>query len=304
MKTVRGKTVVAVSMLLSLASWSFAGELRGPTLQEPPPAVAEFTELSLGNFFSAGWNEPWSRRPRPDGAPDLTLLRVQSNMLLRALRTDYSLERPLETSSERRVQTVNQLIEYSFNRRLMIALIGNYEWIDARTGEDESGWTYGALARFQLVDTCRSSYALNFRAMAPNHELGEKKTTLSFALAGWHDLTPLGLDRMGLYWHVQEITYLGPRAPGAKANDLTYAVSLAKTWTGSDATFGNLTTFVETYARTDLDGENAGRTTVTLTPGVRCTFAHRHTLIAGIDLPLSTPRPNEQLFRLTYVFSF
>jgi len=304
MKTIWEKITVTAPMLFSLVSWSFAGELRGPTLQEPLPVADELTDLSLGNFFSAGWNEPWSRRPRPDGAPDLTLLRVQSNMLLRALRTDSTLERSLESSSERRVLSVNQLIEYSFNRRLMLALIGNYEWIDARTGEDESGWTYGGLARFQLVDTRRASYALNFRAMAPNDGLGEKKTTLSFALAGWHDLTPLGLDRMGLYWHVQEITYLGPRAPGAKANDLTYALSLAKTWTGPDAALGNFTTFVETYARTDLDGQNAGRTTVTLTPGVRCTLAHRHTLIAGIDLPVSTPRPYEQLFRLSYVFSF
>ncbi|MGB8166792.1 MAG: hypothetical protein WCF18_04830 [Chthoniobacteraceae bacterium] len=260
--------------------------------------------MSLANFFSEGWSQPWEKRSHPNGAPDLTLLRVQTNQLLRSLRTDYFTERPLESSGERRVQFVNQLLEYPLNRRLMLAVFGSYQWIDLRDGADECGGSWGGFARFQLVDTERASYVLNLRAAAPNDGLGDKKTTLSFSLAGWHDLTPLGLDRMGLYWHVQEETFLGPRAPGAKGNDLTYAVSLAKTWTSPEAALGNLSTFVEAYAKTDLDGRKAGRSVVTVTPGLRCTFAHRHILMAGLDLPVSSPRPYEQLLRITYIFPF
>jgi hypothetical protein len=299
MKLIQGKFAVAFAASLSLAVSAIGGDLReSATLQ------TRLSDLSLANFLSEGWSQPWEKRPHPDGAPDLTLLRVQTNQLVRSLRTDYFSERTLESSSERGVQFVNQLVEYPFNRRLMLAVFGSYQWIDLRDGEDECGGTWGGLARFQLVDTQRASYALNLRAVAPNDGLADRKTTLSFSLAGWHDLAPLGLDRMGLYWHVQEETFLGPRASGAKGNDLTYAVSLAKTWTSPDSALGNLTTFVEAYAKTDIDGRKAGHSVVTLTPGLRCNFAHHHIVMAGVDLPVSSPRPYEQLFRLTYIYSF
>lgn len=298
MKNSMAKYSGSLAAGLSLAASVFGGDL-----QEARPH-AQLTDLSLANFFSEGWSEPWTKRSRPDGAPDMTLLRVQTNLLVRSLRTDYFSERPLESSDERRVQFLNQLVEIPFNRRLMIALFGSYEWIDLRDGEDEDGGTWGGFARFQLIDTQRASYALNIRAAAPNDGLGDQRTTLSFALAGWHDLTPLGLDRMGLYWHVQEETFLGPRSPGAKGNDLTTAVSLARTWTSPDALLGNLSTFIEAYAKTDLDGRNAGDSVVTLTPGLRCTFAHRHVVMAGVDLPVSSPRPYERLLRLSYIYSF
>lgn len=299
MKIILGNYVVSLTVGLSMAVSVSGGETR-----ESEVLGSKLPDLSLGNFFSEGWSEPWVKRSRPDGAPDLTLLRVQTNLLVRSLRTDYFYEKPLESSGERRTQYLNQLVEYPFNRRLMIALFGNHEWVDLRDGENESGGAFGGFARFQLVDTARASYALNVRAASPNDGLGEKRTTLSFALAGWHDLTPLGLDRMGLYWHVQEETFLGPRAPGAKGNDLTYAVSLAKTWTRPDAALGNLSTFVEAYAKTDLDGEKAGHSVVTLTPGLRCTFAHHHVVMAGVELPVSRPRPYEQVLRISYIYSF
>lgn len=268
------------------------------------PSKEQLTDLTLGNFFSAGWDESFSRRHRPDGAPDLSLLRVQTNFLVRGLRTDYYFQKPLESSSDHNVQFLNELVEWSVNRRLMLAAFGSYKWVDERVGEDESGGTWGALARFQLVDTLRASYALNLRVAAPNDGLGEEQTQLSFALAGWHDLTPLGLDRVGLYWHVQEETLIGPHAPKSRQNDLTYAVSLAKTWTSADAPVGNLSTFVEAYAKTDLDGPRSERSVVTITPGFRFTVAHRHVFMFGVDLPVSEPRPYEELFRFTYLCSF
>ena len=283
---------------------AYAGQL---PLPEPGAANftsnRELTDLLLGNFFTAGWDEPFTKRPRA-GAPDLSLLRVQTNFLVRTLRTDYAFERPLRSDSERNVQTLNQLVEWSFNRRFMLAVFGSYKWIDNRAGEDESGGAWGAIARLQLVDTPHSSYALNCRVAAPNDGLNERQTTLSFALAGWHDLAPLGLGRTGFYWHVQEETYLGPHAPGARLNDLTYAGSLATTWTSPEAPFGNFSTFVEAYAKTDLDGPRPGRSVVTITPGLRFTVAHRHIFMAGLEVPASEPRSYERMFRFSYLYTF
>ncbi len=125
-----------------LAAVSATVALMGAESPDPPSetaATSDLTDLSLGNLFSAGWNEPWSRRPRPDHTPDLTLLRVQSNMLLRSSRTDYSFEEDTDASVHDHSQFVGELVEYSFNRRLMLAVLGNYQWIRDKDGATRQG---------------------------------------------------------------------------------------------------------------------------------------------------------------------
>ena len=297
-----GATIVAVLVAGCLSATSVFAQALAAEAAKPSPAP--LTDLSFNNFFSAGWNEPFSRRLRTNGAPDLTLLRVQGNLLLRAIRTDYSFETAPESSSRERTQFVSQLVEYSFNRRLMLAALANYQWIRDKDGDSRRGVSYGGFARLQLVDLPRTSYAFNIRATAPREGIGETQTPLGFALAGWHDLTPFSLPRVGLYWHVQEETYLGPHAPGARQNQLTYGLDLAKTWTSPDSTFGNLTTFIENYARTELDGTRHGQSYLTLTPGFRFNYHRRHAFIAGVDFPVTDPKPFDRVYRFSYIFSF
>jgi hypothetical protein len=266
--------------------------------------VAPLPDLTIQQFFSEGWTDKWVKRSRPDGAPDLTLLRVQSNLLLQSVRTDGFIESPTSASGDNRVSSVTPLVEYAVNRRLMPGFFVSHQEIDHASGGGREGWTYGGLVRLQLVDTANMSYAINWKMTAPNSGLGEHQTLTGFALAGWHNLRPLGLGRTGLYWHLQEETLLGPRVPGARQNDLTYDVSLARTWTGSGEALALLSTFIETYFKTDLDGHHSGRTVVTLTPGVRTTLAQHHVVMLGVDFPLSTPKPYDQLYRLTYIYSF
>lgn len=300
-------SVAICSLLIAFLSTSArAGDIMRASKRSSSSSTSEenLSDLTLSNFFSAGWGDPWKKRTHADGAPDMTLLRVQTNLLLRSLRTDYYYQRLTHKNSDRDIEYLSQLVEYAFNRRLMLAVFGSYEWVDSRIGEDVNGPAWGAFARFQLIDTAHASYAMNFKVTAPNGGLDEKQTTLSAALAGWHDLTPLGLDRVGLYWHVQEETLAGPHAAGVRQNDLTYDLSLAKTWTRSDAPLGNFSTFVEAYAKTDLDGPHPGKTSVTLTPGLRCTIARHHVVMVGVDLPLTHPRTFVETFRLTYIYSF
>ncbi len=268
------------------------------------PGQPDRADLTLENLFGTGWDEPWSKRPHPDGAPDMTLLRVQSNLLLYSLRTDTFFERTTSANRDRQIQFVNQLFEFSPNRRLMLGAFGNFEWMDGRTRPDREGGGYGALARLQLIDLKDASYAFNLRAAAPNEGIGERQTVTSFALAGWHDLTPLGLHRIGLYWHLQEETWIGPTPAGGRRNDLTYDLTLAKTWTSPTSRLENFTTFVEAFSKTDLDGPNRGHAVVTLTPGFRFNLHHHHVIMTGVDLPVTAPRPFEQILRVTYIYSF
>jgi len=288
-------------VLLAATLAALAGEQTNPSTTTAKP---ELSNLTLSNLFSTGWDEPWVKRSRGDGTPDMSLLRVQTNFLAQLFRADYAHQDNLSTASIRATDSLTGTLEYALNRRLMLAVIGNYGWVDSRRSADLDGATGAAFVRLQWVDTAASSVATTLKVAAPNHDLGEKDTTLGFAIAGWHDLAPLGLKRTGLYWHVQEETLAGPVKPGARRNDFTYAVSLAKTWTSPESLFGNATTFVEAYGKTDLDGKDSGHTVITLTPGVRATFARRHIVMAGVDFPLTNPQPFERIFRLTYICSF
>lgn len=283
----------------------FAGSQDTIPLETGGASVETRTPLTLGNLFSEGWDQPWSHVSDPDAAPDMALLRVQTNFLEREFRFDFYSQQNPHNLAKRDVEFVDGLVAYSFNRRIMIEAVGNYEWDDYRVGRDRNGGDGAFLGRLQLVDVPGASYAFSLRVTPPNDGIGGEQTNASFALAGWHDLTPLGLPRVGLYFHVQEETYIGPGVKGAKRNDMTYDISLAKTWVKPGVpVVGNFTTFVEGYGTTNLDGDKWGSTMVTITPGFRTTLWHNNVLMGGVDIPVTGPRPFDAIFRLTYIINF
>ena len=301
------RTTSLTTLLACIGMSVFAGVPASPVVLNSPGESELASDLTLGNFFSEGWDQAWAKRPHLGGAPDMALLRVQTNFLEQEVRTDYYFEDHVVSGSKLDIHFADALVAYGVNRRLMLALVDSYEWIEPRPGHKElNGMSEAFVGRLQLVDTEHSSYAFTFRAQAPDDGIKNKQTTLSYALAGWNDLTPLGLPRVGLYYHVQEESYLGPPAEaGAKRNDLTYAVTLAKTWTAPDApVVRNFTTFVECFSTTDLDGTTNGRTTTGLTPGIRFTLGKGHVIMAGVDIPVTTPRPYTALYRLTYIYNY
>ena len=97
------------------------------------------------------------------------------------------------------------------------------------------------------------------------------------------------------------LSALARAGDGALATDRSSSTGEEKL---SDLSLGNFSTFVEAYAKTDLDGPHPGKTSVTLTPGLRCTIAHHHVVMLGVDLPLTHPRTFDETFRLTYIYSF
>jgi hypothetical protein len=261
-------------------------------------------DLSLSDFFSTGWDEPWEKRPRGDGTPDMSLLRVQTNFLAQLLRLDTFVETGMTAPGARRSEFVNGTIEYALSRRFMPAIFLSHQWLGESQGRGKDGAAGGFFGRLQLVDGQRSSLALNLKMALPNTDVGEHATIWSYALAGWADLATLGMGRTGLYWHLQHEMAGGPTAPGAARNDAAYALSLAASWTGPQAALGNLTTFAEAAGKTLLDGDHSGRTALTITPGFRFTLGGRHILMAGVDVPVAGPKAFGSLYRLTYIFNF
>ena len=265
---------------------------------------AKLSELSLDNFLSEGWDQPWAKWQRGEGTPNMSLLRVQTNFLVQLFRLDTTLELGRTSPAFSQSESATTIVEYAVNRRFMPGIYFNHQWFDGRHRPDDDGSAGGVFGRFQLIEKHESSLALNIKMALPNHDLGEKLTTWSYALAGWQDLAPLGLGRTGLYYHIQHEMPGGPRALGAAHNDITYDVSLATTWTSPHATLQNLTTFVEAYGKTLLDGSHAGRTTTSITPGFRFTLPGGHILMLGVDLPVGGQQPNEEVFRFTWIANF
>jgi hypothetical protein len=289
-----------------------AGEYSAPVTPAQSSPPAQPSNLTLSNFFTAGWGEPWVHRYTPGGAPDMALLHVTTNFLEREFRYDFYTQRNLATDSNRSTDFMDALVAYGVDRRFMLEVVGDYEWKTGSPGNDGvSGAGASLVGRLQLVDVPGSSLAFQFRANSPNPQIGTKTTTLIFTLAGWQDLSMLlglentALNRIGLYYHLAEETYAGPASPQPKRNDITYAVSLAKTWNDPQKpVFGCFTTFVEFYATTNLDGSDHGHTDLNMTPGIRFRLYHGHVIIAGIDLPLSNPHEFHRTYRLTYIYNF
>jgi hypothetical protein len=284
----------------------FTAELEEEGDQEPAAQEGQISDLTPLNLFSAGWGEPWFKRPRRGLAPDMALLRVQLNFMERTFRLDDAYQHHVQDGKNKSINFAQAFMPYAFDRRIAVEVSANYQWNERVAGPDLNGGGGAIGARLQLVDTEGSSLLFGVRAQAPNRGLNETRTTLGFSLAGFNDLTePLGLDRMGLYYHVQYDRFSGPTPSGTKTDDFTYALSIAKTWTDLDACpFGNFTTFLEGYGFTNLDGTQHGKSVLSLTPGFRFCLGKGHNFMAGVDLPVSNPHPWSEVFRITYMINF
>lgn len=261
-------------------------------------------DLGLGNFFTKGWNEEWHIRTRR--TPDMAILRATTNFLERELRLDYVLT-DLRTGKFEAQHLAQGLIAYGTSRRLMLEVITNYQWNTPAQGSPQHGGGGGGLVRIQLVENDTQSYAFQAKLAVPNRGLGQTQTSMAYTLTGWQDLQAVVpfLDRVGLYFSFTYENLLGSHASGARENDISYDVSLAKTWTrATQPVFGKLTTFLEFYATTDLDGAHSGWTVATLTPGIRFWFIPENSLIAGVDFPISANPTFAAIYRVTYILNF
>jgi hypothetical protein len=296
----------------------------GRTTRKPddPP------DLTLWNFFSLGWNDEYTRRSSEDRAPDMALLRVQTNFMEREFRINYVFTNNLNSRTRENLTNLDYFIAYAFNRRLMIEVVGNYQWVDGRgTNPDLSGQAARFVGRTQLISTPDSSYSFNWQVTSPDFSLGVHETLLSYGLAGFEDLTRFGLYRVGLYGSVLFDSGVGPHntvgdpffkpLSGLPAttvrNDAQYVLTLAKTLTPPDTPLlGNFTVYVENFAQSNIDGNRPGTTQVTITPGIRFNLGKPkwnnigidNWLLFGVDIPVAGPRAESAIYRFSYIKNF
>jgi hypothetical protein len=178
--------------------------------------------LTLGNFFTEGWGQEWSRRSSEGRAPDLALLRVQPNFMEREIRLNYAYTNDFQNAKRSNLSNFDYFVAYAFNRRFMVEVFGNEQWVEGRgKNPDEAGPTARFVGRVQLISTAESSYTFNFQVIAPDNSLGQHQTTFSYGMAGFEDLTHrLGLYRVGLYYSFLFDSLDGTHAVGATQDDV------------------------------------------------------------------------------------
>src|SRR5215469_13833546 len=78
------------------------------------------SDLTLWNFFTEGWTQPWAKRERASGTPNMALLRVTTNFLERELRLDYTHTADVKRSRFQSQDMINGLIAYGLDGRIMV----------------------------------------------------------------------------------------------------------------------------------------------------------------------------------------
>lgn len=309
MKRLAWLVLLPIALLAAVPAMAQTGYQEGGTA---PPS-----DLTLGNFFTAGWGEPYIHRERQSGTPDMALLKVQTNFLERELRIDYAhtSHNLVPTPRFGTIDFADALIAYGLDRRWQVEVVSNYQWntASANGAQNASGSSGAGVLRFQLVDTELSSYSAQIRVDAPNRSLpNNTQTSIQYVLAAFNDLYPLlGLYRTGLYYSFVYQELLGHHNLGQPQNAVIYDVTIAKTWTDKyRPLFGQLTTFLEANATTELDGSgvgnlHGGHTIGTLTPGMRFWFLPpNNSVMLGADLPVVHTYPFGYVLRATYILNF
>ncbi len=274
----------------------------------------EPSDLFLSDFFSAGWRESFEEREREGRAPRFNLFKSRQGFLERIASVNYAYTNGADESriNEREFSLG---LEWAFNRRFQLGVEPSYTWQRPRGDEGRrgDGLRWDVSTRLQLIDTADSAYNFQVHVLTPNRHLDAEQTELAFTLAGFEDLTKtLGLNRVGLYHHIEYATLLGPHGEGVErgpSNLLRYDVSVAKTLTEPTTPIvGDFTVFLETFGATELDGRNSGRTQVTFTPGVRFNPTGRAEkawwIQAGIEFPVTGPRPFNERVLLSVIHDF
>src|SRR5262249_39694670 len=125
-------------------------------------------DLTLWNFFSAGWGEEFTPRASGGRAPGPALLRGQTNLKERGGGVNYFHQHNINNSRRENLDSLDAFIAYAFNRRFMFEVLANYSWVDARDKiPDFDGSAARLVGRVQLISTANSSYSFNFQTISP-----------------------------------------------------------------------------------------------------------------------------------------
>jgi hypothetical protein len=292
MRIIEGVAVLTVLTALGTADRLAPSAARGAEGEQP-------SDLTLGNLFSEGWDQPFQERPDEGSVPRFRLFRTRPAFLEREVRVDFRCARNAD-DGEFDEYEIEPELDLPFNRRFMIELEPEYVWLDGHRGNpSESGSSWSIGSTLQLIDTVDSAANVQFALGVPSEEA--ERTRLGVTLAGFRDLG----YRIGLQSHVGFNFFTGtPVDPDDVDSQLHFGLALTKTLARDYPGFQKFTFFVETFGVTNLDGDRSGHTDLSVLPAVRWEIGNEWWVAAGYETPVTSPRPFDKEWHFALLKDF
>lgn len=260
------------------------------------PEPASWHPLSSSTLFSQGWNEAWVPSPKGSGgAPRQGWINAVAGNLYRggfftfaygandpptsnAYLGSYTLLTPL---SRRLMLITNVPFVLRNNADSGLPIIDPPAPTVATTRSHTGFGDISVTPRVLLHETKDFSVTAELAVLTPTgHPPLARKTSVTPALGFWSDLAGGWAIRGG-------VGDLIPMQRGG--NTMISQFAIGQTLTEHDVPLlGDFTYYLSTVVNTPLS--RGGRTSVTLTPGIRTHLGHSWYLLAGVPTPLTDAR--------------
>jgi len=255
--------------------------LVGDVYAEP----SRWRSLSLGTFFTEGWDEPWASPPAgPGGAPRQGWLNTFNGVFYRLAIGTYGYSHG--DNGEQHTGTFTAFLP--FNRRFELqADLPGVSKGDSLGAGDDVFWTRFLLSESESLT---QSFNVGFRTPTGDTDIGNGVAAVvpqyEFWSNPWEGLVVRGgVGASAPYGH-QSIREVNART--LFLGDL----GLGYYFTPHDMTpIGDLVWHVTTNLNHAMDDRGPNTTTVTFTPGFRTHVGCNWYVLGGVEVPATHPEP-------------
>lgn len=260
----------------------------------PPPEIKpKNADLTLGNFWSAGWNEPFVARSDTGHAARIQLFHTHPAFFVREMRMEYDFFLN-NHNGKADVHEMAMEMEVPWNRRFLTAVDPAYLWRMPENGEGTSGPVWSASAWAQFIDTPSTAANFQLHLLVPEKgDLHQERTHLTSIFACFQDLG----NRFGLQTHVGLEARFGDNQSGEAHYHVNGSAALTRTFTDEVTCFSYFTVFVEAFGGMAID-HHFGRSTFSFLPGMRWEICKSWWIAGGVEVPVTAPHPFDVGFRV------
>jgi hypothetical protein len=253
--------------------------------------------------FSDGWREPWVKPPGrgPGGAPRQGWLNSFDGHFTREYHIGYFLSNGVGNGQDEHVGLFQ--FQTPLSRRVWVGV--DVPFVVALTGGQGTNQTdFGDISitpRVMLHETEGQSISagLGFRIPTENRSTGGDQTSLFPHIQFWQDAGDGWTVRGGFGVEVP-MNNRDADPDGILVSNL----AIGRTITEHDATpFGDFAYYVSFNMRNTIADGNTS-TFVSATPGIRTHLGNNLFFLAGVEVPLTGPKPFDQRFLLLFVKGF
>lgn len=261
-----------------------------------PGEQRSWTPLTASTLFSEGWDEPWISPPSGSGgAPRQGWINVADGHFNRNVFGVYSLTNDQASGGDQHQGFL--VFQSPLSRRLYLTVeVPLLSALQGSPGNNDKV-TYGDVlvgSGVMIHETQDLSISAHLLMRTPTGEqvTGGGQTNLFPNFQFWYNVADGWVVRGGTGL---EVPLNQPNGPGSV---LVSTFGVGRVLTPHDAApFGDLAVFVAGVMRNDLGGD--GQTFLSFTPGLRTHLGNDFYLLAGLEVPVTGPKPFDE--RLIFV---